>query len=272
MKYFLGILVFACLFIFVKPVSAVSIVISNAPSTISTENFNLSVNISGPNPGTNYLRVDIYKEGSKNYFGETFNGNSWYGGSDGQQYFPVMVSSEGSSSATLQGRIGTPNNSKYPGPGAYKLRIRRYVSSDTGNSDTQTPYDVQISAVFVSPTPTPDPTLSPTSSPESLSTPSLSPSSSTKVTASTFPQNKKVLPTPNPINSTPKSSQNIAEVLAATEGLAVAGSPLSSPGLEVMNEKYPLPLAGMLLIGGGILFSGAAGFLLYYKTSKSKLV
>ncbi|HKB88460.1 MAG TPA: hypothetical protein VKC53_02295, partial [Patescibacteria group bacterium] len=66
---------------FPKKIFAVSISINNFPQIInSIDSFQVSVNITGATNATNYLRVDLYKDGSSNYFGETYNGSDWYGG------------------------------------------------------------------------------------------------------------------------------------------------------------------------------------------------
>ncbi len=84
--------------------------IKDYPTSINTEPFNINVLVTGASTGTNYLRIDLYKEGSENYFEETYNGSSWYGGSDGTQYCPVTISSEKIGQATIQARIGNPSS------------------------------------------------------------------------------------------------------------------------------------------------------------------
>lgn len=139
---------------------AITITINNYPSQISTDPFDVEVYISGYT-GKNYLRIDFYKEGTTNYFGETFNGTNWYGDSDGTQYFPI----EGINSTHLQGKIGNPSLTKYPSPGNFKLRIRRYTNSgNVASGDQQTPVEVQINVPLETPTPISSvaPTLTPT--------------------------------------------------------------------------------------------------------------
>ena len=133
---------------------SVIIVINSFPSSISKDSFNINVTISGAKAGTNYLRAELYKDGSKNYFGETFNGASWYGGSDGTQYFPVQITGA-SSSATFEGRLGEVSSTDYLGSGTYKLKIKRYTSSGSAASgDDENPVDISINYDLSTPVPT----------------------------------------------------------------------------------------------------------------------
>lgn len=168
------ILTLILLFFGVSPVFAVTVTTSNIPSTITDESFTFNVSVSGASGGTNYLRVDLYKEttGTPNYFGETYNSTSWYGGSTGTQYFPILIVSGQTWNGSIQGRLGNPSTTEYPGLGSYKLRARRYTSSGNAASDTQTPADIIIN--YTAPTPSPSPSTTTSSSPSSSSTTSTS--------------------------------------------------------------------------------------------------
>ncbi len=149
---------------FPQKVFAVTLDIVNYPVAITSEPFAIEVTVSGAQTGQNYLRVDLYKDATSNYFGETFNGSIWYGGSVGQQYFSITINSGATASATLQGRIGDPSLTEFPGPGSYKLKIRRYTSSGSqASNDQQTPKEIQIN--FSTPTPTPSPASTPIPTP-----------------------------------------------------------------------------------------------------------
>lgn len=149
--------------IFAKPVLAVTVTTSNIPSTITDQSFNFNVSITGAGAGTNYLRVDLYKDGTFNYFGDTYNGTIWYNGSAGTQYYPIVIVSGQTWSGSVQGRLGSPSSGDYPGPGAYKLKIRRYTNSGKASTgDTQTSRDISIT--YTAPTPSPTPTTSSSSS------------------------------------------------------------------------------------------------------------
>lgn len=167
-------LILTILFLFcgVRPAFAVTVITSSIPSTITDESFTFNISITGASAGTNYLRVDLYKDttGTPNYFGETYNGTSWYGGSTGTQYLPISIVSGQTWNGSIQGRLGTPSITEYTGPGSYKLRVRRYTSSGNAASDTQTPADITINYIASTPTPTPTPPPSPSPTPTSSST------------------------------------------------------------------------------------------------------
>lgn len=155
------ILIIAGYLFLATPALAVSITASNIPSSITDQSFTINVSISGAFAGINYLRVDLYKDTTTNYFGETYNNSSWYNGSDGKQYFPITIISGQTWSSTVQARVGNPSSTDYPGSGAYKLKIRRYTSSGSQSSgDTQTPQDVTISLTSYTPSPAATPSTS----------------------------------------------------------------------------------------------------------------
>src|SRR5690242_4047930 len=119
--------------LFAKSAFAVTITIENPPANITEDPFSLQVNISGAQAATNYLRIDIYKDGTTDYFGYTSNGSDWYNKSDYQQYLPVTISESGSWVGEVKGRLDTAAK-EYKGPGTYKLRIRRYTASGNYSS------------------------------------------------------------------------------------------------------------------------------------------
>lgn len=155
---------FLSLFFFLtsSPVAAVTTKITEFPNSISLEPFRLTVTINGAAAGTNYLRLDLYLDGSKNYFGETFNGETWYGESEGSKYLPITIEKEATWSGVLLGRLGQPSGAEYPGPGSYKARVRRYTGSGNYNADEANAGAVVTTIDVKSATPTPP---KPTSSP-----------------------------------------------------------------------------------------------------------
>ncbi len=176
---------------------AVSISVNNVPSSVSSDPFSLDVSVLGASSGQNYLRVDLYKDGTNNYFGETYSGSNWYKGSDGTLYFPISITdSKTTASASIQARLGTPTSTEFPGSGTYKLKIRRYTSSgNPASSDEQTPIDVTINY---------QPPASPTPAPKQAT--SATASTTTKSTATSI---KISTPTPTK-TSIPSSSGNVA--------------------------------------------------------------
>ncbi len=194
------------IFLFLLPVqwtvSAVAITINNYPSTLTDEQFTITASISGATSGTNYLRIDIYKDGTTNYFGETFNNVDWYGGSTYSQYLPITIQSGVTWSGSIQGRIGSPNTTQYNGEDSYKLRLRRYTS---GGGSTASEANASAVNVLISiPTATPIPTDSPT--------PTLDPTSTVTPTPSKTPTPTKK-PTPT---KTPTPNKSIASTKTET--------------------------------------------------------
>ena len=164
------------LFLFSSPVGAVTTTISNLPSIIGSDPFYLDVSITSASSGTNYLRVDFYKEGTTKYFGETFNDSSWYSGSDGKQYFPVTISGN-SATANFQSRVGNPSSTEFDGQGQYRLRVRRYTASGNYNSAEANAGSVLVLISLPTPTATPTPTVTPTPTPTPTATPTPTPAS-----------------------------------------------------------------------------------------------
>jgi len=140
-----------------EKVFAVTISINNPPQSISTDPFTLKVTISGANAGNNYLRIDLYKPSTSNYFAETFNGLSWYSDGDHTQYYSLNIEPGIDWSGEIQGRIGNPTANQYNGPGLYKLRVRRFTTSGNFNSTeaNNNAVDVTIDALLSTPTPNP---------------------------------------------------------------------------------------------------------------------
>lgn len=178
------IILFACIFFFLSFKSqaiAVTVTINNYPSTITDESFTVTASVSGATAGTNYLRIDIFKDQTTNYFGETFNGSDWYGGSTYSQYLPVTIQSTVTWNGSIQGRIGSPSSTDYDGSGTYKIRLRRYTGGGgyTAIEANNSAVVVTIALPTSTPTPSPTPTLTPvptnTPTPTSVPTPTKTP-------------------------------------------------------------------------------------------------
>ncbi|HET7098701.1 MAG TPA: hypothetical protein VFI61_00470 [Patescibacteria group bacterium] len=258
LKLITFIVLFLVLFIFPPNADAVTVTINSFPPTISsTDPFQIGVSISGATNATNYLRVDLYKDGTSNYFGETYNGTDWYNGSDGNSYFPIQIQNS-SASATLTFQIGNPGTNDYIGPGAYKLKIRRYTSSGSQSSnDTQTPVDVQITYIFPTPTPTPTPNPTTASTPTPVSTPVKTPTPTPKPTI-------KPTPTPTPTDSVEP------EVLGEST-LNPDPTLTPTPMVESISTDKP-PILAFVFVGIGIVFIGVSGYLAFRKTNIPKVI
>ncbi|MEK9201231.1 MAG: hypothetical protein AAB909_04645 [Patescibacteria group bacterium] len=235
-----------------SPALAVTLTLSNTPSSIDLNQFSFSVFVDGPSDGTNYLRADLFKEGSTNYFGETFNGTDWHSDSTGTNYLPVTIQSS-TGSAQLTARIGAPSQSEYPGPGQYKLRVRRYTSSgNPASGDEQNIVDVAIT--YSQPTPTSQPASTPTNTPVPIT------------------------PTPKPTNTPkPSTTPKPTSTNTPTSTPAVLGSttepsliPTSTPVIRSTHNPQPTTnnYLAYAIIGLGAIMLGSSGFL-FLKDRKS---
>lgn len=255
---------------FYKPVFAVSTTIIQSPSSVGDEFFAITVSISGATAGTNYLRADLYHPDTKNYFGETDNTQAWYGGSDGKQYYPVTILSGEPTIATISARLGEPTLTDYPGPGLYKLRIRRYTSSGNQGSEDPQPIDITLTKTYPSPSPSPTPTPSPTVQPSPSSIPSHSPSIPS-LTPSTIPS-----PKPSVFSSPEFNIPQSGTVSGVTDiDLSVYG--LSSPS-PFKEERQSTPSSSltlnpgrarlMVIVGSGLILIAISIYLWYRKRMK----
>ena len=241
---------FLLLVLFSQEIHAVTVTINSYTSSISSEIFNVEASVSGATNATNYLRVDLYKEGTNNYFGETYNGSDWYAGSDGKSYFPIQIQNS-SASAIIQAQIGNPSINSYPGPGVYKLKLRRYTSSGSqSQNDQQTPVDVQLTYVF--PTPSPTDTLTPV--PTATATPTSTP---TPTPTPTQTQTPTVKPTKTPTASV------AAEILGASIS-ATPSQEVVTPAVEVQTVEKDYPQTDTFTaIAVGITSTGLLGVIFY---------
>lgn len=248
-----------------QKIFAVTVTVDSFPSNITSEIFDIGVTVLGANNGTNYLRIDLYKEGTNNYFGETYNGSDWYSGSTGTNYFPITIQNA-SASATVQGQIGNPNSSAYLGPGAYKLKIRRYTSSGSlSSNDTQMPVDIQI----IYQTPSPTPTAAPTEGPQT-SNPTATPikTATPTATAQATPTIKPKTPTPTPSAESEDveeidDGKTIKDVEDLTEEEPKNIVATNEPKVAGVSTSKDQKNAAVLLIIFGSIFLGLGGFSLY---------
>lgn len=258
-QVFLSFIFFLLSLVFVHAkVFAVTVSISQFPSTITQDPFTLSASISGATNGTNYVRIDIYKEGTTNYFGETYNGTDWYSGSDYHQYLPVTISG-GQWSGSVQGSLGSPSSSQYDGVGTYRIRIRRYTSGGTTNATEADNSSVVISIVV--PTPTPTPTNTPTPNPTSP------PTATSKPAPTSVPTLIKSSPTTTKQTSVPTNSQILAIAtdsadatddgfLSASDNESISITPIQKVAGAHTSfvPTLAIVIGGVMLIGCGILF------------------
>ena len=275
-KVSIGIVLALFLFAFPSAAFAVSIAIDQYPASVSDQPFTINISLQGASQGQNYVRADLYKEGTSSYFGETNNGTDWYGGSTGTQYYPLtVVDSKTTATAPLQVRIGTPTAAEYPGPGNYKLRIRRYtLSGNVASGDQQTPVDIAITLELPTPTSTPEPTATRTPTPSKTPTPTRSPtpsktptpikaSTATKVpTQKVLAANMQVTAKPSPtITHGPIPSAVLGQ--KAEDSAPVTQNELPSPTPQVKVLGFAGQNPALLVIAAGILLLCGGGVLLY---------
>lgn len=249
-------------FCFPLPVLAVTTDITSYPSSITDEKFSVTVTIASASAGTNYLRVDLYKDGTKNYFGETDDGQSWYGGSDGKQYFPINIVGGSVAIATVSARLGEPSQTDYPAPGDYKIRIRRYTASGNQGSEDPISKDIVITKSWPSPSPSPTQTPSPSPTPTPTSSPTPSPT----------PKPSQV---PSPTPSIDEDEDATVAGVSTEIDLSMYGtSPIPSlpgdsrKGEETTTTKPKLNqdrLKNVVYIGTGMIMLSVAAFFGYRK-------
>lgn len=265
MRYLL--LALTTLFLLPKltPVFAVTTTILEPPPHIGDEPFKVTVQVEGASAGTNYLRVDLYQDGTKNYFGETDNTQAWYGGSDGKQYYPITITTGVPTVATVSARIGDPSQTDYPGPGEYKMRVRRYTSS--GNQGSEDPHSVDITLTKSWPTPTPSP--SPTQAPTPTATPTSTPSP-TEASTPTPIASVKPLPSPSLAQSPVGTvAGDTTEINLESYGLTkTQASPSATPSATLKLNSRRAQHA--TITGLGLTLLSAAGYLGYKRYQKTQ--
>ena len=236
-------LAFLLLLAFPTKSFAVTVSITNYPSSISADPFSISVSILGASSGTNYIRVDLYKDGTQNYFGNTYNGSDWYNGSEGKQYYPItIIDSKSTASATLQTRTGVPSISDYDGQGSYKMRVRRYTAS--GGLGSEDPNNTSVAVTISIPTPTPTPT--PTATPQA--------SQSQATATPTIAKTPSPSPTKTTITPSPKPTEDSSIQILAFD---TSPTPENKPQTAVLgqssgNAGFYFILSGALLLVAGL--------------------
>lgn len=240
-------LLFCLIFIFVicclRTAGATPPAAANFPSEIKiNEEFNLNISMSGLSANTIYrLRIAFFTEGETKYFGETWNGSSWYAGESPinyQQYLGIATDETGFWAGDLKGRISynIPNFTNTLGQ--YKCKIGRYTQ--TGSTATWSNEDYQVLISDSSPpTPTSLPTPSITPTPTSVlptptitSTPTKTPTITSTLTPTKTPTPSKT-PTPT-LTSTPSKTPtpvNITAALSSSVSLTLTRSPLISKAI-----------------------------------------
>lgn len=273
---------FLFFFLFIIPAYAVSVSIDNVPKTIGTDPFTLLLTVSGASAGTNYLRVDIYQNGTISYFGETYNdkNNEWHNGSDGTKYSEITIGSDGTGNGKVQARIGDTILNDYSGSGAYFLRIRRYTAGGNYNNDEAKASAIPVTLIY--------PTFTPTSTPTPLPEATAKPTKTPKPTNTPTPEKKTQSVDQTDYESVLSESSSGEDVSLSIYPSSVSGSNSAGPTAilaaqitpakkntteaSIMREKKELSNSDLLLIVvsmGGVLFI-ACGILMYVRKIKRK--
>lgn len=261
------------IFSFVTQVHAVTTMILRSPELAGEEKFEVTVQIEGASPGINYLRIDLFQNGTKNYFGETDNTQSWYGGSDGKQYFPVTILPDQPTLATVSARLGSPSLGEYPGPGDYLLRVRRYTSSGNQGSEDSLPVSITLTKNWPSPSPSPSPSPTPTDQPSPSPLPTPAPTEIKTPTPVPKPSPKPTLsPSLEPSPEGTVAGETTIDLSAfGVASVSANSSVLPSPP-PATPQLNPNRVRLALISGTGLLIVSLAGYLGYLQYYKSKEV
>lgn len=252
----------ACLFILISflsfptPVFAVTVAITDHPSEISDEPFSITVQISSAQADTtNYLRIDLYENGSISYFGYTYNGTDFYNGSDYKQYPTVSIGADGSASKIIEGRVDTTSGN-YKGSGDYMLRVRRYTGSGGYSAQEANAGAVSLKINITEPTPTPTPTPTPQSSTSQSTSNTKSPTPTPKATSTTTiksPSPTSTKQSPQVLSASDQDSLLLASLSA--ENTSPSPTPEATPSaLSKTKVAGILAGSGIVLIGLSISF------------------
>ena len=260
------VLFFICLFLsifFPSKVFAVSVSIMDFPVNITDSPFNITASISGASTGTNYLKIDIFKEGSTNYFGETFNGSDWYAGSNYLQYFPINVQSGVLWNGVLQSRAGSPSETQYDATGTYKIRVRRYTSGGGYTASEANNSSVTISLNL----PTPTPSITPAAINQNTPVPTLI------QTNSPTPSPRPSMPVPSVFSGDISSDEGVLGESTETATLNPSSSSLNAQDFK--SKEIVLASAasnvGKILMFLGFVFILACGILFFWPFIKKKI-
>ncbi|HMS22514.1 MAG TPA: hypothetical protein PKA38_02000 [Candidatus Levybacteria bacterium] len=259
--------------IYPSPVFASSLILSSQQTNLSSSDefiVNAGFNISTSDGTSYYLRGVFFKEGTSNYCGYTWNGNSWYngpysGGGFGQ-LLPITVY-QGSWSGQLKAKIDSAD-AGCQSSGTYNFKIQRYTGGGSSSFDDQNNLTVAIS--LPTPTPTPTPTLTPTPTP--TRTPTLVPTSTP-----TAIQLQKITPTQTKQSSNTAQTKTVATGIKENSKSSVLGSsvhkdnnsPVERTLIKGESTDFMFPPVFYVIFGLSILVI-ACGILLFREWKKQK--
>lgn len=220
-------------------VYAVTLLITSYPQKIDHGSFTVGFTVTGAKPATNYFKVLLHHSASKKYIAQTWNGNTWYDGSEGKEYFPLAITS--SSSGEIKAQIQeTVEN------GTYELSLKRYTASGTAADDDISPVIVEVNVPQVTSTPTP--TKMPTPVPTPISTPvPITPTPIVTVASEVAVFSEQIQATLKPV------SQTSVPVIPTTVTETTKPAEVKPPSIHYqwILGSILLALIGVSCIGGG---------------------
>lgn len=194
-------------FCVLRPAYAVSIDIDNYPPKVTSSEFQIHARIKGAKPATNYFKILLHQGESNVNMARTWNGTTWYDGSDGKQYFPLSVSHEVVVDLKAQ-LFGDIKN------GLYFLSIRRYTASGNAADDTMTPVSVTVEL----PETTTEPSAIPIETP--IATPAKTIPPKTPITFEKSPAVLSLVASPEPSpSSSPLKTPQVLETKNTTTSI-----------------------------------------------------
>lgn len=274
MRWILLFIIFA--FIFSVPVHAASLSLQTDTQSLNQDSelsVNVSLSINSPDNTSYYLRGVFYKDGTSNYCGLTWNGDSWFAGpyssnNGWKQFLPISILGA-SWSGTLKAKIDSTDTG-CQSSGAYKFKIQRFTGSGSGTYDSQN--ELTLNIFMPSPTSAPTPTTKPTSTTTPTKTSAtLTPlsNSNAKISTPTLAQITTSVTSGLSATSTQKKTQKIVGEVLAVDTSANATTIVSAKASGKNNSGFPFWLIFVVL--GLVILASGCGILLYQEWKKQKV-
>lgn len=268
---FVFLFTFLLAFFFVPFVYSATISSSGDKSQLGlNDELNVALNLSiSATDGTQYyLRGLLYKSGTSNYCGYTWNGSNWfsgpYSGNDGWKSF-LPVSIQGSSwSGTLKVKIN-PEDTGCRESGAYSFKVQRFTQSGSGTVDDQNELSLSITV--------PTTTLTPGPTAKSTSTPTVRVTTAPVAQTTTAPPTTYVMRT----SPAPSKARSIKTVLSNSKNVLGESTRKDVPTPTHVPEDDTSVSSGVVmpplfLTGGILVIVAACGILLFREWNKQKAI
>lgn len=121
---------------------AVEFKMTNPPSAISQEEFEIGVSLSGAKKATNYFKIYINSKDNKNV-AKTWNGSLWQSTGGGKNYFPVEII-DNTQEIKILGKVDPKDIEEQ----SYELFVKRYTASGAVAESTEK-QKVDLSALVI---------------------------------------------------------------------------------------------------------------------------